>query len=92
MDAVDIALSEAPGILSLTATVAILLMSGLAFRSLLIPIRLLFTILVTLFIVAGTSVFVYQHVLQLDGLFWIVRKPPSQPGLKPETSRSQSML
>ena len=47
-------------------------MSGIAFRSVLIPLRLIVTIIATLLSVAGASVLVYQFAGQLDGIFWMV--------------------
>ena len=70
MDMIDIANAEAPAILGTVTTVAVLLMAGLAFRSLLIPLRLLLTILVTLLVVAAAAVLYFEHFLGQDGLYW----------------------
>lgn len=71
-DAVAQALDQAPRILSVVALVVILLASAVAFRSLLIPLRLLLTILVTLVWCAAAAVVVYQDLGGMDGVYWIV--------------------
>ena len=45
---------------------------GLAFCSLLIPLRLLLTVLVTVGVTAGLLVAVFQVALGCDGIYWIV--------------------
>ena len=50
----------------------IFLMAGLAFRSLLIPLRLILTVAVTLVAVGGATVLVFQRALGMDGVYWIV--------------------
>lgn len=64
--------TAAPQLILATACGVTFVMSGLAFRSLLIPIRLLLTILVTLVVVSGGAVLVYQELMGLDGLYWVV--------------------
>jgi hypothetical protein len=47
-------------------------MTGLAFRSILIPLRLLLTVAVTLVFVAGTTQVVFQQAMGLDGVYWLI--------------------
>ena len=50
----------------------VFLMTGLAFRSILIPLRLLLTVAVTLVFVAGTTQVVFQQAMGLDGVYWLI--------------------
>ena len=50
----------------------IFVLVGLAFCSLLIPLRLLLTVLVTVGVTAGLLVAVFQVALGCDGIYWIV--------------------
>jgi len=50
----------------------VLVVAGLAFKSLLIPIRLIGTVLVTVVIVAGSTVLCFQYILDQDGIYWFV--------------------
>ena len=50
----------------------VFMMTGLAFRSVLIPLRLLLTVIVTLVFVVGTVQLVFQEFLGLDGIYWLV--------------------
>ena len=53
-------LQQAPGLLVGTTCTVTLLVSGVAFRSLLIPIRLLVTIVVTVIFAMGVTAWTYQ--------------------------------
>ena len=46
--------------------------AGIAFRSLLIPVRLLGTVIATLAVTSGSTVFLFQVYLGLDGIYWFV--------------------
>jgi putative drug exporter of the RND superfamily len=76
VDAVDEVFTESPPIIAAVALVVIFLMSGAAFRSLLIPVRLLGTVVVTLVIVSGSIVFAYQYASgwtgESAGVYWFV--------------------
>ena len=72
LDAVDEVMSEAPTILAGTTSVVVFLIAGLAFRSLLIPLRLLLTIFATLVLTAGSAVLTYQTIDGLDGVYWLL--------------------
>lgn len=63
---------ESPGIVALVTLVVVFAMAGLAFRSCLIPVRLLGTVVVTLLFVAGSTVLMYQYILGYDGIYWFV--------------------
>lgn len=76
VDAVDEVWQESPPIIAAVALVVIFVMSGVAFQSLLIPLRLLGTVAVTLAIVSGAIVFTYQFASGLHGeaagIYWFV--------------------
>ena len=72
LDSVDEVFRESPGIVALVTLVVVFVMAGLAFRSCLIPIRLLGTVIVTLLYVAGCTVLMYQYILGYDGIYWFV--------------------
>lgn len=50
----------------------VFIVAGSAFRSMLIPLRLLGTVVVTLTITAGSTVFMFLRILGLDGIYWFV--------------------
>eukprot|EP01043_Picozoa_sp_COSAG02_P010159 COSAG02_NODE_352_length_24036_cov_20.479258_26_plen_203_part_00 len=70
LDTVDQVFAESPPILAGVAFTVVFVVAGLAFRSLLIPLRLLGTVLVTLTITAGSTVLVFITILGLDGIYW----------------------
>jgi uncharacterized membrane protein YdfJ with MMPL/SSD domain len=72
LDAVDEVFKESPGIVAMVTLIVVFVMAGLAFRSCLIPIRLLGTVIVTLIFVAGSTVLMYQYILGYDGIYWFV--------------------
>jgi len=72
LDYIALVMRQAPRVLSLTTCGGALVVGGLAFRSLLVPLRLLLTIVVTLVLVAALSAWVYQDVIPIGGLYWIV--------------------
>jgi len=63
---------EAPVLLIGVTTGVTLVIAGLAFRSFLMPLRLLVTVVVTIVIVAGLTAWVYQDVFDEGGIYWIV--------------------
>ena len=71
MDAMTFTMTQAPTIMISTALVVIGLVAGVAFRSVLVPLRLALTLLATLLLVAASAVLWYQSLLRLDGLYWI---------------------
>jgi uncharacterized membrane protein YdfJ with MMPL/SSD domain len=72
LDSVQEVFKESPPIIGVVILVVVFVMSGLAFRSCLIPIRLLGTVVVTLIFVAGSTVLMYQYILGYDGIYWFV--------------------
>ena len=76
VDAVDEVFTDAPPIIAGVALTVIFIMSGAAFRSLLIPVRLLGTVILTLVIVSGSVVIAYQFAPGVDdtssGVYWFV--------------------
>ena len=60
LDAVDEVERESPAIIGGVTAIAIFAMAGLAFRSLLIPLRLVATIVTTLAIVLAAAVVAFQ--------------------------------
>jgi predicted RND superfamily exporter protein len=72
LDSVEEVFRESPGIVALVTLVVVFAMAGLAFRSCLIPVRLLGTVVVTLLFVAGSTVLMYQYILGYDGIYWFV--------------------
>ena len=72
LDSVEEVFRESPGIVALVTLVVVFAMAGLAFRSCLIPVRLLGTVVVTLIFVAGSTVLMYQYILGYDGIYWFV--------------------
>lgn len=72
LDAINAALSRAPTMLAVVSAIVIFFMAGMGFCSLLVPLRLLLTIVVTLVWVAGASAFVWQTLFRFDGLYWCV--------------------
>jgi uncharacterized membrane protein YdfJ with MMPL/SSD domain len=72
LDTVSQVFVESPPILTGVAFTVVFVVAGLAFRSLLIPLRLLGTVVVTLTITAGSTVFVFLTILDLDGIYWFV--------------------
>jgi len=71
-DAVDEVFAESPTIVGVTTLIVVFVVAGLAFKSLLIPVRLSATVLVTLILVAGSTILFYQFILGLDGIYWFV--------------------
>ena len=63
---------EAPPLLVGTTSVVTFIIAGLAFRSVLVPLRLLLTVVVTIIFVVGLSVWVYGTLIPVGGLYWIV--------------------
>ena len=72
LDSVDEVFKESPPIVAGVTLLVVFVMAGLSFRSCLIPIRLLGTVVVTLLYVGGCSVLMYQYVLGYDGIYWFV--------------------
>ena len=72
VDAVDEVFAESPPIIVGVTLCVVFVVAGLAFRSVLIPIRLLGTVAVTLVVVAGSTVGLYQFALGLDGIYWFI--------------------
>lgn len=72
LDTVNQVFVESPPILAGVAFTVVFVVAGLAFRSLLIPLRLLGTVVVTLTITAGSTVFLFVTILDLDGIYWFV--------------------
>ena len=72
LDSVSLVFVESPPILIGVAFTVVFAVAGLAFRSLLIPLRLLGTVVATLAITAGSTVVLFLHVLELDGIYWFV--------------------
>ena len=72
LDSVSLVFVESPPILIGVAFTVVFVVAGLAFRSLLIPLRLLGTVVATLAITAGSTVVLFLHVLELDGIYWFV--------------------
>ena len=72
MDATDRVYTEAPGMMSAVIVVVVFAMTGLAFRSCLIPLRLLLTVAVTLVFVVGVIKVAFQDILGLDGVYWLI--------------------
>ena len=67
VDSVDEVFRESPPILVGVTLTVLFVVAGLAFRSLLIPLRLLATVVVTLVATAALTVLLYQLVLGYDG-------------------------
>jgi hypothetical protein len=63
---------EAPPLLVGNTSVVTFIIAGLAFRSVLVPLRLLLTVVVTIIFVVGLSVWVYGTLIPVGGLYWIV--------------------
>ena len=82
VDSVDEVFRESPPILVGVTLTVLFVVAGLAFRSLLIPLRLLATVVVTLVVTAALTVLLYQLVLGYDGA----------ATLSPQTCRSPTRL
>ena len=82
VDSVDEVFRESPPILVGVTLTVLFVVAGLAFRSLLIPVRLLATVVVTLVVTAALTVLLYQLVLGYDGA----------ATLSPQTCRSPTHL
>ncbi len=67
VDSVDEVFRESPPILVGVTLTVLFVVAGLAFRSLLIPLRLLATVVMTLVVTAALTVLLYQIVLGYDG-------------------------
>ena len=72
LDAVDGVMKQAAAILGGTTAVVVVLFVGIAFRSLLIPMRLVLTIAATLLFTTGATVLTYQVLGGWDGIYWVV--------------------
>ena len=74
VDSVDEVFRESPPILVGVTLTVLFVVAGLAFRSLLIPLRLLATVVVTLVATAALTVLLYQLVLGYDGAATLSRQ------------------
>jgi predicted RND superfamily exporter protein len=72
LDCVEEVFRESPPIVAGVTLSVMFAMTGLAFRSVVIPLRLLVTVMVTLVVVAGTTVLVFQVILGQPGIYWFV--------------------
>lgn len=72
LDMMALVLAQAPALLIGTTSAVTFVIAGLAFRSVLVPLRLLFTVVVTILFVVGLSAFAYQSVFPVGGLYWVV--------------------
>ena len=72
LDGLDEVYSQIPIMMVSTVVVVVFGLSLLAFRSLLSSIRLLLTIGATIFLVYAVTVIVFQDVMKLSGIYWIV--------------------
>ena len=75
LDAVTDVLDSFPSAVATSTTVVVLALTALAFRSLFIPLRLLFTIVLTISLVFGCCVLYYQHIRPANipepKLYWL---------------------
>ena len=72
LDVVNNVLDFAPRMMVLVTGAVVLVVAGMTFRSILLPLRLLFTVIITLAIVSGIVYFVVQYIMKLDGVYWLV--------------------
>ena len=72
LDIVASVLAATPRMMAIVTGAVVCVIAGLAFRSVLLPLRLLVTVVVTLAIVSGILHLVVRHAMQLDGVYWLV--------------------